>query len=389
MPINVYTGLMRSGKSYEVVSQVIIEAIASGRRVVTNVDGISSDLIRHYIIEKRKLTPEQIDKLGSVVHVANEDVFKPDFLPYYDDHRGEHTDTIVQPGDLVCIDEAWRFWGSDCKLHKNHKSFFLEHGHFTHPETGVACDLVLMIQDMGTLHRFVKNVVAFSFRTHKKVALGMGNTYSVTMWEGYKMQRATEIGNWVRRYDKEIFPLYSSFKGGADGKTVNVDKRQNIFSSKKIWIVGLLCIVGGFFAFRNIWNFFHPPGSKPATATAAPAGLLPPGAMVPGGPMGPAGMGRTPPISSEWRYVGEFRAGPTAYVILSGDGGRVRLESASMFSGRGLLAVGMIDGQRVTSFSGQSSGSGGLFGAPSSPPPSHAPAAPPASSVAVPVGDKK
>lgn len=37
MPINIYTGLMRSGKSYEVVSEVIVPAIRKGRRVVTNV----------------------------------------------------------------------------------------------------------------------------------------------------------------------------------------------------------------------------------------------------------------------------------------------------------------------------------------------------------------
>jgi zona occludens toxin len=224
MPINVYTGLMRSGKSYEVVSQVILEAIAQGRRVVTNVDGINGDLIRAYVAEKRKVDP---GKLGEVLHVTNEDVFKPNFLPYYDDAKTAHTDTVVQPGDLVAIDEAWRFWGADCKLLKEHKSFFLEHGHFTHATTGVACDLVLMIQDMGTLHRFVKNVVAFSFRTHKKISFGMANTYSVVMWEGSKMNKQTRIGDWVRRYNREIFPLYSSFKGGADGKTVNGKRPAN------------------------------------------------------------------------------------------------------------------------------------------------------------------
>lgn len=44
MPINVYTGLMRSGKSYEVVSEVIVPPIRAGRNVVTNVDGISEDM---------------------------------------------------------------------------------------------------------------------------------------------------------------------------------------------------------------------------------------------------------------------------------------------------------------------------------------------------------
>jgi len=358
MPINVYTGLMRSGKSFEVVSQVILEAIAQGRRVVTNVDGISNDLVRHYIIEKRKIDP---DKLGQILHVVNEDVFKPDFFPYYDDHRGEHTDTIVQPGDLVCIDEAWRFWGSDCKLHKNHKSFFLEHGHFTNADTGVACDLVLMIQDMGVLHRFVKNVVAFSFKTHKKVSLGMGNTYSVTMWEGSKQTRAVEIGNWVRRYEKDIFPLYSSFKDGADGKTVNIDKRQNIFSGKRIWIVALLCIVGGGFAMRNIWHFFHPvdPANtikaepvKGLTGVATSAGLTSPG---------------MPPFSPDWRVAGVLVVGGLGQVLMVNGSGRIRAESPSLFQLEGIARVGQVDGQRVTTFSGHPAVPGGVAVAPSSP----------------------
>lgn len=171
---------------------VILLAVLNGRDVVTNVDGISEDRIHDYL--SRKHPDKDCAKFGRIKHVTNADVFRADFFPYYDDHKEAHTDTIVLPGDLVCIDEAWRFWGTDCRLHKHHKSFFLEHGHFTHPETGVACDLVCMIQDMGTLHRFVKNVVAFSYRTHKKVSLGMSNTYSVQMWEGYKMNKATQAG---------------------------------------------------------------------------------------------------------------------------------------------------------------------------------------------------
>src|SRR5471032_1322303 len=157
VPINVYTGIMRSGKSYEVVSEVIVPAIRSGRRVVTNVEGISQERIHEYL--KATYAHDDESLYGAIVHVSNTEVFDPEFFPYYDDHKGAHTDTLVQPCDLVCIDEAWRFWGStDCKIHKNHKSFFLEHGHFTNEKTNVACDLVLLIQDMATLHRFLKLV---------------------------------------------------------------------------------------------------------------------------------------------------------------------------------------------------------------------------------------
>lgn len=250
----------------------------------------------------------------------------------------------------MCVDEAWRFWGTDSKIHKHHKSFFLEHGHFTHPDTGVACDLVLMIQDMGTLHRSVKNVVAFSFRTHKKISLGLGNTYSVQMWEGPKMNRATEIGNWTRRYNKEIFPLYSSFKGGVDGKLVNVDSRQNIFLNPRLWLIALLCLIGGGFAVRNVWNFFHPESTAPALSSPTVIPTI--GAAAP----------PHSKYSSVFRYSGELRIGPFSYVILSDSDGWLRLESPSGFVGHGLSASGVLDGETITPFSGRTQGASGLFG---------------------------
>lgn len=358
MPINVYTGLMRSGKSYEVVSQVILEAVAQGRRVVTNVDGINGELIKAHVAKARRL---DIQKLGDVVHCTNEQVFQADFLPYYDNTKNAITTTFCQPGDLVCIDEAWRFWGTDCKLLAEHKSFFLEHGHFVHPVSKVACDLVLMIQDMGTLHRFVRNVVAFSFRTHKKVSLGLGNTYSVNMWEGAKMTKATLIGTWVRRYEKAIFPLYSSFKGGEQGKTVNVDKRQNILANKRLWIIGALTIGVGFAGVYVLIDFFS--GSRfkkdaqPVAHNVAGSGT---GARQTG-PTTAQPVQATPQVSNTseaWRLVGTVQAGQRAFVVITDKDGHTRLEHPSMFQGQGALMVGEVEGQRVATWTGAMAKSG-------------------------------
>lgn len=348
MAISVYTGLMGSGKSYEVVSQVILAAVLAGRDVVTNVDGISEKRIHDYLVEKNPGKDQS--QFGRIRHVTNEDVFRPDFLPYYDDVKESHTDTMVQPGDLVCIDEAWRFWGADCKLHKHHKSFFLEHRHFVHPTTSVACDLVLMIQDMGTLNRFVKPVVAFAFKTHKKVSLGLTNTYSVSMYEGAKMTKATQIGNWVRRYSPEIFPLYSSFKGGADGKSVNADKRQNILLNAGLWLriaVALsVAILGG----RTAWKFFHPP-EAPATASKANSDDAKVKKTETGTPTVSSLV--TGPELSSWRVAGRMIHNSESVVLLTDGSGRIRLESPSVFHHDGLSMVGELDGKLVTSYSGE------------------------------------
>lgn len=343
MPINVYTGLMGSGKSYEVVSSVILDAVAQGRRVVTNVDGISDEKIRAYLLEKRGVASE---KLGQVVHCTNEDVFKPHFLPYFDDEKNAVTATYCQPGDLVCIDEAWRFWGTDAKLLKEHKSFFLEHRHFVNPETKVACDLALMIQDMGTLHRFVRNVVAFTFRTHKKVSLGLSSTYSVNMWEGSKMTKGTLIDRSTKRYKKEIFPLYSSFKGGEQGKISNIDKRQNLLKNKSLWflVVAFFAVVPVAAYFVN--QFFSGELLKPKNEKAAQSS---PAQLATGSPEKQSEVVQSP----SWRVAGSLGVGNGGFVVLVAGDGRIRLEHPSSFQGSGKTIVGMVDGQHVSVWSGQ------------------------------------
>jgi zona occludens toxin len=357
MPINVYCGLQRSGKSYECVSQVIVPAIREGRRVVTNVDGISEEKIHEYL--KKKNPDDDESKYGRVVHVTNGQVFELDFFPYYDDAKEAHTDTTVQPGDLVAIDEAWRFWGQGMKIPKNHQSFFLEHGHFTHPETGVACDLALMIQDMGTLHRSLKAVVAFTFRTHRKAALGAPNTYSVNGYEGNKMTKATHIGVWVRRYQKDVFPLYASFKGGAQGKLVNADKRQNMLANPRLiaMAVGGLLAVG--FAVRTVYGFFKPDTPQVASVqTSGAASAVAPGRVpVPV----PAAVNRVA-VSDTWRVAGSMYAGGKGWVVLVNPSGAVRVESPSAFSNTGVAVIGDVDGVKVTAWSGAAADTASLIG---------------------------
>lgn len=357
MPLNAYCGLMGSGKSYEVVSEVIVPAIRTGRRVVTNVDGISQQAIHDYLAKKHP--DDETTKYGTVVHVTNAQVFQEDFFPYYDDAKDAHTDTIVQPGDLVAVDEAWRFWGAGLKIHKNHQSFFLEHRHFTHPETGIACDLVLMIQDMGTLHRFVKSVVAFTFRTHRKAALGAPNTYSVNAYEGNKLTKASHIGNWVRKYQKDVFPLYSSFKGGAKGKLVNADKRQNMLAQKKLLVMIGGAILAMFCAVFYLYSFFTGGRApKPVTA-AAPAQVSPVG---PGSAAPVVVRSGVVPVSVTWRVAGSMQAGGKAWVVLVNGAGATRVESPSMFSNSGVAVIGDVDGAKVTSWSGPNGQTASIVG---------------------------
>lgn len=342
MPINAYTGLMGSGKSYECVSSVIVQAIRNGRRVVTNVDGIDSDAIRAYCQEKWGVDP---DKLGHVVHCKNDDVGKASFLPF-----GEDVDTFCKPGDIICIDEAWRFWGTDCKLLPEHKVFFREHRHFVDPDTKVSCDLVLMVQDIGDLHRTLKVVVELTFKTTKIKTLGLDKTYRVEMWEGYKLTQRGRVSVENKRYDPEVFPLYSSYQGGA-GKEMRVDDRQNVLKSPKLWILGALVVVMFSVSLYLVIGFFN--GSryktgKPSDAMAS-AGK---GADSRPEPAVRSPSVERPEVSDVWRLVGSYQVGNQSFVVVTNEAGALRLEHPSAFQNAGIGMVGSVDGQRVMSWSG-------------------------------------
>jgi len=341
MSINAYTGLQGSGKSYEVVLSVVIPAITQGRRVITNIDGIDSDAIRAYINEKDGIA---LSNLGEAVYVENSVITEPNFFPtnYQSNNAGEQL-TVVKNGDLVAIDEAWRFWGTDCKISEEHRIFFREHRHFINPETGVSCDLVLMVQDISDIHRILKVVVELSFRTHKAKALGLNNTYNISMWEGYKQHQKNVVSDWTRSYDKKIFPLYKSYSGSAQGTELATDKRQNIFNDKRLIFKIIFMIVACIFAGYKIFIFFnekiHP--TKQQNAPSIPIMAAPQ---------------QTQPThndtdSTEWRIVGTVDIDGFKSVVLASKTG-LRFESVMSFTGFGSNLSGVIDGKRVTRFTG-------------------------------------
>ena len=342
MPINAYTGLMGSGKSYEVVATPILRALRMGRRVVTNVDGIDSDKCREFLVKTKKA---DIDKLGYVVHCTNDQVLDPHFFCHGTDHK-----TFCQPGDLVCIDEAWRFWGTKAKLLETHKIFFAEHRHYVHPETKVSCDLVLMVQDISMLNQGLKLLVEVTFRTHKIKSLGLNTVYRVEMYEGYKLTRPFKVSVENKKYDKRIFELYSSYVGG-QGDEKQIDDRQNILRRFKTWIVVFGVIALLIWSIKNFIAFFNPEthlkkkpeavSSVSSTSSLAQSSKPPLNAPVP-----------VPVVPKvQWRLVGAFDDGNgKSFVMFKSSGGETRIEEGAPPSAfDGLRAKAYLDGELVRS----------------------------------------
>jgi zona occludens toxin len=370
MAINAYTGLMGSGKSYEVVSSVIVPAIQAGRRVVTNIDGINPQAIQDYILSKTKLT---VDQLGSIVIFANDDINNTDFFPNDADPHSDQSPTTLMAGDLLAVDECWRFWSTDNKISEAHMTFFRMHRHYTHPQSGVSCDVALMIQDLGTLHRKLKAVVEMTTRTVKLKTLGMSSSYRIELYEGNKLTKKTRIDTFNKQYKADIFPLYKSYAAGT-GNEKAIDKRQNVLLNPRIWIVAVLLIVFGLWGVWSLYGFFTPKNkSKPASQSSS-SSLS--GTQIQNGT--PILKTTVKPVlndySSDWRITGKFEANGQNWIVVSNVAGKLRFESPSVFTSNGYTAIGEIEGQKATMWTGSSSG--GLFTSPAqypSPPPPPAP----------------
>lgn len=330
---------MGSGKSYEVTASVIVPAVAIGRRIVTNIDGISEAKIHEYLISNGKKPP-----FGSVIRVQNEQINQPNFFP---DEEKPDIESTVLSGDLVAIDEAWRFWGVGLSIPTNHQQFFRMHRHYVHPVTGSASDVVLLVQSVSDLHRSLRSVIEMTARCTKLKVIGLSKSYRLELFEGDKITKTAKFDTFTRRYDPNIFPLYSSYSGGSGSETA-IDARQNILKNPRIWILGTFIILLLFGCSYYVYHWF-------TARTLINEELIPPPSSVTT-PMSlsTATSGQPGQVStlSDLRVSGEVVLRGERWIVVTDATGRVRLENPALFVGSGPTMVGDVGGQRVSSWSG-------------------------------------
>ena len=349
MPINAYTGLMGSGKTYEVVGFVILPALLKGRRVVTNIEGLDYEKIKAYLYEKHPKAT-----IGELLAVTNDQVQQDGFFPSKDGEEG----SVVKGGDMVCLDEAWRFFGTGIKLHASTMVFLREHRHYTDPKTSVSCDLVLMLQSISDLQKSVKNVVELTFKTQKLKTIGLNRRYRLDMFEGSDTKISRRADSFQKGYEKSIYDLYHSYAAGT-GKEVAIDTRQNILKNPRniamLFGVVLLFVVGGFALNHLYGRYAKPKPESPAAEKGAPGSVS--GVPTPGRPAGAAAAPFKPVDSEAWRLAGRIVTPWGERAVLAGAGARLRVEDPSLFMGNGWDRKGMVDGDRVSAWSGPAVGS--------------------------------
>lgn len=242
MALNIYCGLMGHGKTYACVKEVIVPNFSKGRHIVSNIEGLNVELIKAYCFDKKLVKSE--DDFGTIKIVHDDELMKPNFFP------SEEVDTdgnvlkivpgICQPGDLIVIDEAWKYFQKSEKITKVQDTFLRKMRHYVN-EFGHTSDLVLITQDHTMLSQSFKNLCEMLFYTKKLKTLGARgeNTFVLTIYEGNKTTRTNEISHSVHTYDKEIFPLYKSYSK-ENAKEGQIDKRTSFFNSPKFrWTVGI------------------------------------------------------------------------------------------------------------------------------------------------------
>ncbi len=343
MAIIAYTGVMGSGKTYEAVKSAAMAALKAGRRVVTNISGFNYEAIRDYLgpLDGDLLQPEK------VLVVPSSRVTEPHF--FYD--PDVEADSVVKPGDLALLDEVWAFWGREVKLSPEHQKFFRMHRHYTELGTGMSCDLVLMIQDLTSLHRFIAGVLESSFKFTKMKSLGLTSRYRVEVYEGNKQRKATLVSASVNKYDKRIFPLYTSYDGG-HGKERTVDDRQNLLRNPwflSVAIVSTLALIAGAWWFVGWVQKMRTGGGAKNTVPATQVGS-PVGAAATSGGNGISSVVNSatglPDLSKEIRLVAVLAptTGETLVVFQTPDGRYVRQR----------MNAGLIDGwQSVAGYQGR------------------------------------
>ncbi|CAH0196029.1 hypothetical protein SRABI118_01619 [Massilia sp. Bi118] len=356
MPINAFGGAPGSGKTYGVMQHVILPAVAKGRFIITNIDGLDCEAIYEHVVKEF-----YEGKIICVGHIRHCDRSAPDKVTFF---PGEDALDKAMPvpapdagevcgGDLVVVDEATRYWSTGEKVKREHAYFFREHRHFAN-EMGHTCDMVVIDPDLTMLARALKGKVEMSSLTHKPKEIGL-ERYVVRMFRGVKLTGKPYSTQGPYPFKPEVYRLYRSY-AVAGAKEQAVDSRQSLrgkiiakFVATLVFF--LVCVLVLVFVIRHKVNKLEEANGKPSDASQPAVGTKPPGAApVASGGLPAAPVGRSA-VSDRLKVVGEVVIRGERWVVVS-DGSAIRLENRAAFVGSGVQVVGVLEGERVSAWSG-------------------------------------
>lgn len=246
MAIVGFCGLMGSGKSYSVVSQVIIPNLKKGRQIVTNIPlNISA------IEANSEFTPDIVqfvidDKFNPAVFFAEENIYK---------------------GAIYVIDEVQKIWKQGQKatqLSSSETSFLTESRHMV-GENGYTTEIVVITQDFSQTNAYLRNLISQTYRAVKLTSLGFDNRFRLDVYTGFvtgqKPPVSTRISSVVGKYKQEIYQYYQTNTKNSTDFTQGMEEagtKKTVWQNPLVYIAIPLSIIILVFAFYNVSNFFSP-----------------------------------------------------------------------------------------------------------------------------------
>lgn len=351
MAINLYIGQSRSGKSYEVVTYVIVEALRIGRRVVSNIGGLNYEAMKQHLISQGV----EESKIGQLLQVTNEQVSEPYFFKTdYDEKAGR--ETTVQSGDLVALDEIWRFWKKRGEIPERHLNFFRMHGHFVNQVNQLTCEVVLITQAIRDVNESIRDNAHQTFVMKKLTKLGMSNRYTVDIFDRGQTTKSAHILQLAPRvYNPEFFKFYKSHTqndSGVSAKEIHTDKRGNILKSKIFYILPFIFLLM-FFAVRFVWGFLHPEVKNDKTINTVSTPSIT--------PQNSPNVSPASNYSESWKIKGYYLANNLVHLILINSDGAYRHFVTNQIAVTGLDIQSKIDDELINNWVVKNTKQGGLI----------------------------
>ncbi|WP_133645476.1 zonular occludens toxin domain-containing protein [Paraburkholderia flava] len=300
MTITLVTGVPGSGKSLFAVASARRE-VKAGRRLL--VDGVRDLALDH----------EDVDET---------------WLRKWFNH--------VVPLDLIIVDEAQRIWPPTSVSVKPGEDIEKLH---VHRHMGV--DFILITQHPQRINKTVRDLVGRHVHVRKIFGLNRAVLYE---WDHcHNVGSLKDAVKTFWKYPRDVFKLYTSAELHTKPKAV---LPKSLFF---IPVALIVAVVGAYFFHRYLHGGFGA-GSHASPGTVAGSSVGAASAAHVGGASGVA--------SGSWRVAGRYVSGGLAFVVLANEKGVFRLVDAAGFKGDGVRTAGVVDGERVASWTGSVGGAG-------------------------------
>ena len=194
----IYYGKIGGGKTYLAMFQEIIPALRSGRKVVTNIDGVDVNALRNYVGRDIEIRI-----------IKSHEWYKRNLWVKHEDDDSEDGRYILSPmmteNTLYVIDEVHDIWNSR-KFKDSQEGFLTLLSYNRH----FGIDLVFITQNVGLCE---VNITRTANESYQVKNLGFLSRWTMKKYVVNRRQTPKDkevVSQYTGTYDKSIFSLYRS-----------------------------------------------------------------------------------------------------------------------------------------------------------------------------------